>query len=155
MTDLAGNINLLNSMQIALHFGDNLNVELKQYSDADLEGIQKWATDFIKRVLTAEYPQPEYSVESSAQADWVVCKNQEIIKYEFVSGKTDLMGQFPLTAGQILNICKLAPTADITSLYFVSSVGTSAVTPKHSTNPYGMLLNDSLGVSGRIFIRPE
>ncbi len=155
MTDLAGNINLLNSMQAALHFGESKETKLKEYSDADLNEIQKWSEEFITRVLAIEFPEPEYRVERSSIADFVVFKNEEIIRYVFVSGKTDLMGQFPFTAGQLLNICKLTHSREITFLYTVNSVGTSAVTFRQSADPYGMLLNDSLQLSGRVFLKPE
>jgi hypothetical protein len=154
-TKVEANLNLLSAVQTCLNFFEPKDIELKEYSSAELENINKWSFEFLFRFLQLEFQESRYKVETSPTADFIVYENGNVFRYVFASGKTDLMNHFPFSMGKFVNICKLLNSKEITFLYCINSAGTSGVSVRQIRNPFEMILNEKILCNGRIFLNPE
>ena len=154
-THFDGDITLLSSIQTNLNLFVPKDVELKEFSESELKDIDLWSQRFLKRILNREFPEPEFKVETSQIADFIVYKNGVEFRYVFASGKTDLMNHYYFTTAKFINICKLIDSKTITFLYCISSVGTSGVSVQQFKDPFEMFTNEKIRFKGKLFLHPD
>ena len=146
---------MLNSIQTSLKFFEPNEIELRKYSTLDLEKIQNWSISFILRALKHEFPEPEFIIEISPTADFIITKAENIFRYVFISSKSALMNNYQFSVEQFKNICKLLENQEQTYLYCVDSVGSSDASVQIVSNPFSMFVEDKIKVLGNLFINPK
>ncbi len=144
-------INLLHSVQTSLNLFEPMEIDLKVFSEDDLDKIHQWSREFLIRFLQNEFPSPEFIIEPSNIADWKVSKNGEEYRYVFFSSKTDLMNHYQFSAGQFINIMKLSDTSEMTFLYCIGGAGTSSVSLQILQNPFALFISEKVRFRGNIY----
>jgi len=140
-------------LMVPSFYEDQKTDENPVYSDEDLNKIQWWSCRYVVEVLKKEFPESNYDIESFEDADLILKNDGRIIKYIFVSGKTNLLNAFPLNVSQLARIIKLFRSAEDTCIYFVTAAGTKNAALKVLNDPLDFLTREELLSGDKIWIK--